>query len=100
MEERLSTIPEKPAITLGAFCTDRVTGFSGMATGRTEYLTGRSRVELSPSLRPDGRLPRPEWFDEERLDRAQPCNLGGRPKKDETSQEASERRARERAIQA
>ncbi|MBB2165965.1 hypothetical protein HLH26_15790 [Gluconacetobacter sp. 1b LMG 1731] len=96
----MPTTPQTITVTLGSSYVDRVTGFSGIATARTEYLTGRSRVELSPSLRPDGRLPRPEWFDEERLDRAQPCNLGGRPKKDETSQEASERRARERAIQA
>lgn len=64
--------PQTITVTLGSSYVDRVTGFSGIATARTEYLTGRSRTELSPKIRSNGALPRPEWFEDERLDEAMP----------------------------
>jgi hypothetical protein len=52
---------------LGRTFVDRVTGFSGVATGRVEYLTGCNQLLLSPGLGPDGALRNAEWFDEQRL---------------------------------
>ncbi|HLP66755.1 MAG TPA: hypothetical protein VK181_04475 [Rhizobium sp.] len=50
-------------ITLGATATDRITNFTGIVTGRANYLTGCDQYLVSPRT-PDKD---PKWFDEQRL---------------------------------
>lgn len=55
-------------IDLGNTYTDKVTGFSGVAIGRVEYLTGCNQVLLAPPIARDGALRDSAWFDEQRLE--------------------------------
>ena len=50
-------------IALGDKVKDKITGFTGIATGRAEYLTGCIRFYVE---RP-GKEPKADWYDEERL---------------------------------
>jgi hypothetical protein len=43
---------------------DTVTGFAGVATSRTEYLTGGPRIQVEAMV---DNKPTSEWFDESRL---------------------------------
>lgn len=55
-------------IKLGEFYKDRITGFEGIATARTEYLNGCVSVLLQPeSLDKEGKIAEHEWFDIQRL---------------------------------
>jgi hypothetical protein len=66
------TDPASPSaaspINLGSKVRDTHTGFIGMATQRTETLHGCPRVCIEGYLDKDGRIPKPEWFDEPRLE--------------------------------
>lgn len=53
---------------LGGVMRDRITGFRGTVIGRTEWLTGCATVALQPRVDKDGKVPDPEWFDENRLE--------------------------------
>ncbi|WP_309086432.1 hypothetical protein [Chelativorans sp.] len=53
---------------LGTKVRDRITGFSGVVTGRVEYLTGCNQVLVSPPAKEDGSLVAAEWLDEQRLE--------------------------------
>lgn len=52
----------EPQITLGAMYRDKFTGFEGVASGRSEYVTGNPRVTLE--RKGDAKQ---ETFDEARL---------------------------------
>lgn len=52
---------------LGRKVRDCITGFTGVVTGRVEYLTGCNQVLVSPAAKDDGSLVAPEWFDEQRV---------------------------------
>jgi len=55
-------------IELGAIVTDTVTGFTGIAVGRAEYLQGATRVEVQPvKLTGDGDMVKSKWIEETRL---------------------------------
>lgn len=54
-------------IVLGNTYTDTITGFSGVATGHCEYLTGCNQVLLVPKVGPDGAMRSGEWFDQQRV---------------------------------
>lgn len=54
-------------ITLGSEVVDRVTGFRGIAIGRTMYLNGCARVGIQPKVDKDGKVPDAIWFDEPQL---------------------------------
>ena len=57
------------AIRLGSRVKDTYTGFTGVATGRTEYLYGCVRVLIEPTnLDKDGKVQDPQWFDEQRVE--------------------------------
>ena len=47
---------------------DKVTGFSGIITGRADYIAGCRQYSLSPRAKDDGSLPEALWFDEERIE--------------------------------
>jgi hypothetical protein len=56
---------------LGATVLDAVTGFAGIVTGYVTYLSGCNQALVVPKVGADGKLPEPQWFDEQRL-RVQP----------------------------
>lgn len=50
-------------IKLGHKCKDVVTGFTGIVTARTQYLTGCDRVMLTPEVNKDGKVDESMSFD-------------------------------------
>lgn len=58
---------------LGARVKDTITGFEGIATGRSEFLNGCVSICIAASeLSKDGE-PKIEWFDEQRLEVIDPA---------------------------
>lgn len=56
-------------IKLGNLVKDKISGFTGIATAKTEFFNGCIRVYVTPQeLTKDGSLIREEWFDQEQLD--------------------------------
>jgi hypothetical protein len=56
-------------IQLGSKVRDTLTGFSGMLTGRTEWLYGCIRLGIDPcKVNKDGKPIETEWFDEQRVE--------------------------------
>ena len=64
-------------IRLGDKVRDNITGFTGVATGRTEYLYGCVRICIEPAELHDGKPVEALWFDEQRLDAASGAKTGG-----------------------
>jgi hypothetical protein len=56
-------------ITLGATYTDIITGFTGVATGRCEYISGCDQALLTPRSE-NGKPADGAWFDVQRLEHA------------------------------
>ena len=56
-------------VKLGDVVRDRISGFAGVATSRTEYLNGCVRWQVSPQHLHDGKPIEAHFFDEEQLDR-------------------------------
>ena len=54
------------AIKLGVKVQDRITGFTGVVTGRCEYLTGCHQVLVCPPVDTEGKASDSRWFDEQR----------------------------------
>lgn len=54
-------------ITLGRQYKDRITGFVGMATATSRYITGLSYVELTGVVSAEGKKAESEWFDTQRV---------------------------------
>lgn len=52
---------------LGYKLQDKITGFTGVATGYVTYITGCSQFLLAPPMDKDGKLPDSMWFDEQRM---------------------------------
>lgn len=65
------------ALKLGTKVTDRISGFTGTATARTEYLYGCVRVLVEPVGLHDGKPVEGQWFDEQRLSTASDAPRGG-----------------------
>ena len=55
---------------------DNITGFTGIVTGRAEYLTGCRQYLVVAKGKKDVRG-NSEWFDEDRLHNGKPQNDGG-----------------------
>ncbi|MGI6168436.1 MAG: hypothetical protein ACOYI4_01805 [Christensenellales bacterium] len=55
-------------IKLGSSVKDTLTGFAGMATGRTDWLYGCSRICIEPAELKDGKPIDAQWFDEQRIE--------------------------------
>lgn len=65
-------------VTLGSKVKDQFTGFEGIATARTDYLFGCTRILVEPTgLKEDGTTQESEWFDEQRLDPLSEAVSGG-----------------------
>lgn len=56
-------------IELGHTYQDLISGFTGIATGYVQYITGCNQVLLCPRVKEDGSSLGAEWFDEQRLRR-------------------------------
>lgn len=54
-------------IELGNTVTDTITGFTGVAVGKTLYLHGCTRVRVQPKELKDGKVQESEIFDEKQL---------------------------------
>jgi len=50
-------------IKLGVIAKDKITGFQGMVTGKSKWLTGCDQVCLKPSVNKEGKLQDGHWFD-------------------------------------
>lgn len=56
-------------IKLGSKVRDMISGFTGIATGRSEFLYGCTQVSITPQrLDKDGKRIDVEWFDEQRVE--------------------------------
>lgn len=53
---------------LGRTYRDMVTGFTGVAVGHVEYLTGCNQTLLQPKCDDSTKRPAGEWFDDQRLE--------------------------------
>lgn len=58
-------------IKLGSVVRDNLTGFTGVATGRAEYLYGCTRVLIEPKELKEGKPMDSVWFDEQRIETIQ-----------------------------
>lgn len=54
-------------IELGKKARDKITGFTGIITGRSQYLTGCDQYCLVPPVK-DDKIGDAHWFDEGRLE--------------------------------
>jgi hypothetical protein len=52
---------------LGKTVVDSITGFTGMAIGHVEYVTGCNQTLVQPRCKPDGDFVESRWMDDERL---------------------------------
>ena len=57
-----------PRVNLGQIVKDAVTGFIGTATGRIEYLSGSSQIQVTPRVDDTGKFVDPSWIEERRLE--------------------------------
>jgi hypothetical protein len=57
----------KTMIKLGSKVQDTLTGFTGIATGRTEWMFGCARICIEPQVLKDGKPIEGFWFDEQRV---------------------------------
>jgi len=66
-------------IVLGQKARDVITGFTGVAIARTEWLNGCVRVTIQPPLDKDKKHVQSETFDEEQLEvvKSEPIQLPG-----------------------
>lgn len=55
-------------IKLGQKVRDAVSGFTGIAVARTEWMNGCTRVSVQPPCGEDGKLPESQAFDEPNLE--------------------------------
>ncbi len=56
------------AIGMGAEVKDRITGFKGRVTGRSQYISGCNQYAVQPVTKQDGDFIEGRWFDEHRLE--------------------------------
>ena len=66
-------------INLGDKARDTITGFEGICTSRTEYVSGCTRVGLQPPVGADGKIPEAGHFDEPMLEVTQAGAIPGQP---------------------
>jgi hypothetical protein len=55
------------SIVFGAKYRDKITGFEGIATAASTYISGCSQVLLTAQVGPDGEI-KSHWFDEQRME--------------------------------
>jgi len=82
MESRKKDAEHEPTIMLGDTVTDRVSGFTGIAVGTTEWLYGCRSFGVQSKELKDGLPVAIKWFDEQSLKAEAaapggPCESGG-----------------------
>lgn len=55
-------------IILGGTYRDVITGFTGVAIGHCEYLTGCNQTLITPKINADGAAKDSNWYDDQRLE--------------------------------
>jgi hypothetical protein len=55
-------------VELGSEVKDKVTGFRGIAIGRSEFLNGCARIGVQAKVGKDGSVKDAVWFDEPQLE--------------------------------
>lgn len=55
-------------IQLGHTYSDKITGFTGVATGYVQYLTGCNQALIQPKCGDDDAMRDSQWFDQQRLE--------------------------------
>lgn len=53
---------------LGKTFRDKITGFSGVATGHVRYITGCDQLLLAPKAKESGDVVESRWFDVQRCE--------------------------------
>lgn len=53
---------------LGSTVTDKITGFTGIVTGRVEYISGCNQLLVTSRVGSDGAVKDPQWLDEQRCE--------------------------------
>jgi hypothetical protein len=61
---------------IGQTLKDVITGFTGIATGRCEYVTGCTQLLLQPPTKENGDFVESRWLDEDRLVLVSDANRG------------------------
>jgi len=56
-----------PEIKFGKLYRDRITGFEGVCTGFSSFISGCDQVLLHPKVGPDGKREDGLWIDDDRL---------------------------------
>lgn len=57
----------KVRVILGDEVKDTVSGFQGIAFGKTDFLNGCTRIGVQPPVDKEKKLPDAQWFDEPQL---------------------------------
>jgi hypothetical protein len=65
------------SIELGSVVTDSISGMTGIATARADYLNGCVKIFVEPQSLKDGRPIEGEWFDEQRVTTMSKAQAGG-----------------------
>lgn len=55
-------------LVLGKHYQDKITGFSGVAVGYVQYISGCHQGLIAPQVKESGELNEAHWFDEQRLE--------------------------------
>jgi len=58
---------ERFKIKLGVIVKSDISGFTGVATSRSEHLNGCNRYWIAPKVGKDGKLPDGTWLDEDEI---------------------------------
>jgi hypothetical protein len=61
------TLIGRQTIPLGSLVKDKITGFSGIATAVTVWLTGCTRYGVQPKKLKEGKVEEATWFDQDQL---------------------------------
>ena len=56
---------------MGDEVKDSITGFTGVATGICDYITGCRQICVQPPVKADGDFVGAKWFDDDRLEMIQ-----------------------------
>ncbi len=65
------------SIKLGEKVKDSITGFTGIAIAKVEYLNGCVSIEVKSQKLKDGQPIKAHWFDEQNLTRSSRAKSGG-----------------------
>lgn len=58
---------KSPKVEFGKMYRDRISGFQGICTGMSSFISGCDQVLLVPSVDEKGAYQEGHWFDDERL---------------------------------